>query len=143
MKILSSNHAQHVLGYHIVFCPKYRHQVLSGSVEVELKHILTEDCMTYDWKLYALEVMPDHIHIFVQVDHTAAPVEIAKKMKYIIAVYIFTKFLDLKQRKFWGSLFVEQRNLLFLRWRRVRRSDSRAILRLKKTELNCWQHILM
>ncbi len=32
-----------------------------------------------------------------------APVEIAKTMKSISAVYIFTKFPDLKQRKFWGS----------------------------------------
>jgi hypothetical protein len=31
------------------------------------------------------------------------PVEIAKAMKSISAVYIFTKFPDLKKRKFWGS----------------------------------------
>ncbi len=103
MQIMSSNHAQHALGYHLVWCPKYRHQVLSGAVEVELKHILAEVCMTYGWKLHALEVMPDHIHIFVQVDHTTAPVEIAKTMKSISAVYIFSKFPDLKRRKFWGS----------------------------------------
>lgn len=47
--------------------------------------------------------MPDHIHIFVQADHTTAPVEIARTMKSISAVYIFNKFPNLKQRKFWGS----------------------------------------
>ena len=103
MQILSSSQANHALGYHIIWCPKYRHQVLSGAVEIELKHILAEVCMTYDWKLHALEIMPDHVHIFVQVDHTTAPVEIAKTMKSISAVYIFTKFPDLKRRKFWGS----------------------------------------
>ena len=59
--------------------------------------------MTYDWKLHSLEVMPDHVHVFVQADHVTAPVEIAKTMKSISAVYIFTKFPLLKQRKFWGS----------------------------------------
>lgn len=86
MQILSSNHAQPALGYHMIWCPKYRHHVLEGAVEIELKHILTEVCMTYDWKLHALEIMPDHVQIFVQADHTTAPVEIAKTMKSISAV---------------------------------------------------------
>lgn len=59
MQMLSSIHAQHSLEYHIIWCPKYRHQVLQGAVEVELKHILTEVCITYDWKLHAIEVMAD------------------------------------------------------------------------------------
>lgn len=59
--------------------------------------------MTYGWNLHAIEIMPDHIHIFVQADHTTVPVEIAKTMKSISAVYIFTKFPDLKKRRFWGS----------------------------------------
>lgn len=80
--------------YHIVWCPKYTHQILQGAVEVELKRILVEVCITYDWKLDALEVMPDHIHIFVQADHTTAPVEIVKTMKSISAVHIFNKFPD-------------------------------------------------
>jgi REP element-mobilizing transposase RayT len=43
----------------------------------------------YGWILHALEIMPDHVHIFVQADHTTAPVEIAKTMKSISAVHIF------------------------------------------------------
>ena len=47
MKVLSSSHAKHCLGYHIVFCPKYRHQVLEGAIEIELKRIIGEICTTY------------------------------------------------------------------------------------------------
>jgi putative transposase len=47
--------------------------------------------------------MPDHVHIFVQADHTTAPVEIAKTLRSISAVHIFNKFPTLKGRKFWGS----------------------------------------
>ena len=47
--------------------------------------------------------MPDHVHIFVQVDHTTAPVVITQTLKSISAVDIFNKFPTLKQRKFWGS----------------------------------------
>jgi putative transposase len=103
MKVLSSSHAKHCLGYHIVFCPKYRHQVLSGAIEVQLKQIIGETCKTYGWILHSLEVMPDHVHIFVQLDHTVAPVEVVKTVKSISAVKLFTQFPDLKKRKFWGS----------------------------------------
>jgi len=81
----------------------YRHQVLTGSIEVELKRILAETCITYDWGLEALEIMPDHVHIFVQADHMTAPVQIAKTLKSISAVHLFNKFPTLKKRKFWGS----------------------------------------
>ena len=47
MQILTSSHAKHSLGYHIIFCPKYRHQVLEGAIEVELKRILVETCKAY------------------------------------------------------------------------------------------------
>ena len=49
MQTLSSSHAKHSLGYHIIFCPKYRHQVLEGAIEVELKRILIETCKAYGW----------------------------------------------------------------------------------------------
>jgi REP element-mobilizing transposase RayT len=44
--------------------------------------------------------MPDHVHVFVQADHTTAPVEIAKTMKSISAVHIFNTFKDLKNVAF-------------------------------------------
>jgi len=103
MKVLSISHAKHCLGYHIVFCPKYRHQVLSGAIEVQLKQVIGETCKTYGWILHNLEVMPDHVHIFVQLDHTVAPVEVVKTVKSISAVKLFTQFPDLKKRRFWGS----------------------------------------
>jgi putative transposase len=103
MEVLSSSHAKHCLGYHLVFCPKYRHQVLSGAIEVELKQVIGETCKTYGWLLHSIEVMPDHVHLFVQADHTTAPVEIVKTIKSIAAVTLFTRFPDLKKRKFWGS----------------------------------------
>lgn len=103
MQNKSSSHAIHSIGYHLVWCPKYRHPVIVGAVEIELKRILAETCMAYNWELQALEIMPDHVHIFLQADHITAPVDIAKTLKSISAVQLFTKFPKLKARKFWGS----------------------------------------
>jgi putative transposase len=47
--------------------------------------------------------MPDHVHLFIQADPFTAPFEIVRRIKSISAVYLFTKFPDLKKQKFWGS----------------------------------------
>lgn len=100
---MSTNHAKFSLGYHIIWCPKYRHQILKDTIEIELKQVLAETCAHYEWKLEALDIMPDHVHIFVQADPQTAPVEIAKTLKSISAVHLFNRFPKLKSRKFWGS----------------------------------------
>lgn len=69
----------------------------------EPKRIIAETCAVYGWQLQEMEVMPDHVYIFVQADHLTAPVTIAKTLKSISAVHIFHKFPKLKARKFWGS----------------------------------------
>ena len=100
---MSNNHAVSSLGYHIIWCPKYRHAVLNDAIAVELKRILAETCSVYEWVLQEIEVMPDHVHIFVQADHMTAPVQIAQTLKSISAVHLFHAFPKLKGRKFWGS----------------------------------------
>ena len=103
MQIMSTNHARFSLGYHIIWCPKYRHQILKDAIGVELKQILAETCVHYEWQLESIEIMPDHVHIFVQANPQTAPVEIAKTLKSISAVHLFNRFPKLKSRKFWGS----------------------------------------
>ena len=64
MRTMSTNHAKFSLGYHIIWCSKYRHQILKDAIEIELKRILAQTCAHYEWKLVSLEIMPDHVHIF-------------------------------------------------------------------------------
>jgi putative transposase len=103
MELKSSDHSKHSIGYHIIFCPKYRHQVLIGAVEVEAKRVFSEICADNKWSLISIEVMPDHVHLFIQSDPFTAPFEMVKKLKAISAIYLFTKFPNLKKQKFWGS----------------------------------------
>ena len=69
------------LGYHLVWCPKYRKPVLVGQVEVRLKELLAERCSERGWEIVALETMPDHVHLFVRADPTDAPAYIANQLK--------------------------------------------------------------
>jgi len=103
MELKANSHSLHSIGYHIIFCPKYRHQVLVGAVEVEAKRVFSEICADNEWSLISIEVMPDHVHLFIQSDPFTAPFEMVKRLKAISAIYLFTKFPNLKKQKFWGS----------------------------------------
>jgi hypothetical protein len=50
-----------------------------------------------------MEVMPDHLHIFLSAPPTIAPTEIVRKLKSITANKVFAIFPKLKKKYFWGG----------------------------------------
>jgi putative transposase len=77
--------------------------VLTGDIEVYLKRLLYNICGHYDYELIEMEVMPDHVHLFISAKPMVAPTIIVKTLKSITAIWIFKKFPYLKKRRFWGS----------------------------------------
>jgi len=49
-------HSVYNLNYHIVFVTKYRHQVLTGSIETFIKERARDICLHYGWELLEIEV---------------------------------------------------------------------------------------
>ena len=49
----------------MIFCPKYRRPVLVDGVDVRLKEILLEKAAELDVKILSMEIMPDHVHLFI------------------------------------------------------------------------------
>ena len=72
-KYHSALHCKYLTQYHIIWCPKFRFLVLKGNVDNSLKQILQKICNDYNYHIKALEVMPDHIHTFLDVPQTVAP----------------------------------------------------------------------
>jgi putative transposase len=70
---------------------------LQKGADDKLKNILADICNQYRYEIKALEVMPDHIHIFVDCPQTVAPCDIARTLKSISAVEMFKVFPQLKQ----------------------------------------------
>lgn len=69
------------LGYHIIWCPKYRRKVLTDGIDVELKRLIREKCDEHNWDLEKLEVMADHVHIFVKCKPTDSVAYIVAQIK--------------------------------------------------------------
>jgi REP-associated tyrosine transposase len=64
----SNNNVVYSCKYHVVWCPKYRRSVLTGAVEKRLKTILRETARERHADVLELEVMPDHVHLLIEVD---------------------------------------------------------------------------
>jgi putative transposase len=62
---IHSNTSVFNIGYHLIWCPKYRRKVLVGDVEIRLKELLYEKADEIDVQIAKLEIMPNHIHAFV------------------------------------------------------------------------------
>ena len=77
--------------------------MLTGAVDVETKTILAQTCTKYGWTLKAMEVMPEHVQLFIEASPDNTPSSIASTLKLISAVHIFTSFPKLKERRFWGA----------------------------------------
>ena len=70
-----------LINYHFVFCPRYRRKVLVNEVEQRFKEILKQTCEENDFKIVALEVMPDHVHVFLNALPSISPSDIMAKVK--------------------------------------------------------------
>jgi putative transposase len=64
----SNNNVVYSCKDHVVWCPKYRRPVLVDGVDASLKKIIQDVCTESRAELLKLEVMPDHVHLLVEVD---------------------------------------------------------------------------
>lgn len=68
MRYKSNQNVVYSCKYHVVWCPKYRRPVLVNGVDGRLKDIIRETCAEIHAELIEMEVMPDHVHLLVEVD---------------------------------------------------------------------------
>ena len=64
----SNNNVVYSCKYHVIWCPKYRRKVLVNGVDVRLKEIIQDVCTEFRADMLELAVMPEHVHLLVEVD---------------------------------------------------------------------------
>ena len=84
--------------YHVVWCPKYRRKVLIDPVDTRLKDIITAVCLKRKSELIELEVMPDHVHLLVEVDPQYGIHRLIKEIKRISSRLLRMEFNHLKTK---------------------------------------------
>ena len=79
--VRTSHHCKYNINYHIIWIPKYRKAILVGKVSEVLRTIIDGQCQELSIQQLALEIMPDHLHLFVGCKPTVTPFKIIHKLK--------------------------------------------------------------
>lgn len=91
--------------YHIVWCTKYRHKVISGDVKTELKNILNKIADDNKFTIEVMETDLDHIHLLVNCSPQHHIPSIMKALKGVSARSLFKERPELKKRLRGGHLW--------------------------------------
>lgn len=85
------------INYHFVFVPKRRRAVLVQDVAKRLQEIIFGLVVEHGWKMIALEIMPDHVHFFINTPTHESPADIARWVKGRAAKLLRDEFPHLKK----------------------------------------------
>ena len=84
--------------YHVVWCPKYRRKVLAGGVKKRLLELIHKAAARYRAEVIALEIWPDHVHLFVEVDPQFGIHRLVKYIKGVTSHELRKEFDSLQTR---------------------------------------------
>jgi len=94
----SNNNVVYSCKYHVVWCPKYRRKVLVDKVAERLFKLIPKAALRYRAEVMALEIMPDHVHLFVEVDPQFGIHRLVKHIKGVTSHDLRKEFQSLRTR---------------------------------------------
>ena len=107
-KVRSTRHAKYNINYHFVWIPKTRSKVLQERVAHVIRNVAIQVCKKYSWTPLAMEVMPDHIHLFLSAPPKWAPADIIKRIKGNASRQVrqlFKEFKEYRKKELWADSY--------------------------------------
>ena len=103
-KYRSGGHTKHRLLFHVVFRPKYRKRVLQFDLAKKARELFVQCCEVNGWKLHEVDVQPDHVHLFLQINPKDSISKVMQMLKGGSSRVIRTEFPELEEF-LWGNQF--------------------------------------
>ena len=104
-EIKSSAHSKYRCQYHIVFAPKYRRQVIYGTLKKDIGEIIRKLCEQKGVEIIEAEACKDHIHMLVCIPPHISVAQFMGYLKGKSSLMIFDRHANLKykygSREFW------------------------------------------
>lgn len=93
------------LQYHLVWCVKYRQEVLKDHIDTDLKSLLQQIADDNDFTIVEMESDVDHIHLLIECKPQHYIPNIVKALKGVSARLLFKAHPELKDRLYKGHLW--------------------------------------
>jgi putative transposase len=105
--IRRTKHAVYELKYHLVWVPKYRARILGVEEKQYLKKLFEEIAEEYEFHIDTMEVMEDHVHVFIEAPPSYAPARVAQILKSISAKELYKRYPELRKKMWSGAIWEE------------------------------------
>jgi len=100
-----AKHAVYDLKYHFVWVPKYRKLVLQGEVAEGLKEVFEGIAQRYELEIDTMEVMEDHVHVFLESPPKYSPSQLVQILKSVSAREVFRRYPIVREQLWGGELW--------------------------------------
>lgn len=84
--------------YHVIFCPKYRRKVLINGIDERFKEIVLSMQENENFIVLEMEVMPDYVHLLLDVDPTIGINVVVSRIKGKTAHILTREFPEIRRR---------------------------------------------
>ena len=86
------------VAYHIIWCPKYRRKILTNGIDTRLKELLLEYAANISVDIMEMEIMPDHVHILMEVAPQFGIHKAVKSLKGYTSKVLRSEYPSLKTK---------------------------------------------
>ena len=98
MEYKSNRNVVYSCKFHVVWCPKYRRKVLTDEIATRLKELIIETAEGINADVIEMEVMPDHVHLLIEVDPQYGINKAVRHIKGVSSHVLRSEFPSLKSR---------------------------------------------
>ena len=106
MELKRTSHAVYDTKYHLVWAPKYRKWIVRDDIRDRVKELFEEISRNHDFEIDTLEVVKDHVHIFLSFPARYSISKVVGILKRISGSVIFQEHPEVK-KELWGGEFWE------------------------------------
>jgi len=89
------NTSIHLMLYHFIWIPKRRKKILIGKIKDRLKELINLKSRDISCEVVSLEVMPDHVHLFIKGNPQKSPNYIIGQIKGYTSRILRKEFKEL------------------------------------------------
>ena len=104
-KFRKLSHVYYKCEYHVVFVPKYRFRILTGTVNNLINHDIRLISQWKEVEVLELNVQADHVHLVCSIPPKISVSDFMGILKGKLAMRVFKSYPDLKQKPYWGNHF--------------------------------------
>lgn len=94
----SDKHCIYSCQYHVVFCTKYRRDVLTKEVQNRLKELVINNQDKFKYKIYEIDILADYVHMIVEVSPVIGVHYVVSKIKGLTSSTLRKEFPSVKSR---------------------------------------------